>query len=104
MHNRIYVTSPGRKHKCNIPDDASRIELDFNPITMMTPKREGKGREQNTERPQDSGEETHMTNNQNRNTNGGGVPSRCDILGNSARYLAKRKILFKILRIEITSS
>jgi hypothetical protein len=69
MHIRKYVTSPGRKHKCNIPDD-SQIELDFNPATMMKPKGTGKGREQNTESPQDSGEETHMTNKQNRNTNG----------------------------------
>jgi hypothetical protein len=36
---------------------------------MTTPKRTGNRKEQNTERPQDSGEETHMTDIQNSNKN-----------------------------------
>jgi hypothetical protein len=67
MHNRIYVTSPERKHKCNIPDD-SKTELDFNPTIMTTPKRTGNGKELNLEGLQDSGEE-ELTNQQNSNTN-----------------------------------
>jgi hypothetical protein len=35
----------------------------------MTPKRTGNGKEQNTEKLQDSGEETDMTDNQNSNKN-----------------------------------
>jgi hypothetical protein len=66
----ITVTSPGRKYRCNVPDD-SGIELEFNP-TMMTPKRTGNGKEQNTEKLQESGEETNMADNQNSNKNGEG--------------------------------
>jgi hypothetical protein len=70
MHNRITVASPGRKYRCNVPDD-SGIELEFNP-TMMTPKRTGNGKEQSTEKLQESGEETDMTDNQNNNKTGEG--------------------------------
>ena len=62
-NNRINVTSPGRKYKCNIPDDNRKIiELDFNP-TVMT---DGRG-EQGNNKQQDNGEEedTNKTNGQN---------------------------------------
>ena len=52
-HNRIYVISPGRKNKCNIPDDSRTItELEFNPAIMA-----GKGNEHSKDKEQDSGED-----------------------------------------------
>ena len=57
--NRIYVTSPERKNKCNVPDDSRKLkELDFNP-TIINGRYES----------QESGEE-EATNEQQSNTNG----------------------------------
>jgi hypothetical protein len=39
--NKIYVTSPGRKYKCNIPDDRRKEELNFNPTIMEAKGGEG---------------------------------------------------------------
>ena len=63
--NRINVTSPGRKYRCNIPDDNRKIiELDFNP-TAMTDGR----KEQGNTKHQEDGEEGDTRENQS-NTQG----------------------------------
>ena len=61
--NKIYVTSPGRKNKCNIPDDnRQRTELEFNPSIIAI-----KGKDNGKDKEQDSGEDddTSKTNDQN---------------------------------------
>ena len=64
-HNRIYVTSPGRKNKCNIPDDnRKQIEYDFNPTTMA-----GGRKEQGNDKAKDNGDEEEERNDQGSNTN-----------------------------------
>jgi hypothetical protein len=65
IHNRIYVTSPGRKYKCNIPDNKyTAIELEFNPTITMTTNGIGTENEkaQRKEGPQDDGKETSNAN------------------------------------------
>jgi hypothetical protein len=57
IHNRISVTSPGRKHKCNIPEKMHRTNgVEFNPIITMT-NTTGNGEEQNKEVSKDSVQE-----------------------------------------------
>jgi hypothetical protein len=55
--NRIHVTSPGRKYKCNIPDERKKEELNFNPIIMAVKGGEG-GIEQSKEGTEEGDKET----------------------------------------------
>ena len=64
--NRIYVTSPGRKDKCNIPDDRL-FELDFTPTSMAEGDKE---RETGTDKAQDNGEDDDNNNDTNGQNNG----------------------------------
>jgi hypothetical protein len=67
-HNRIYVTSPGRKNRCNIPDKfQTTIELDFNPTVMLT--NNGTEKEQSKDETQSGGKTTGNTSEQNNNNN-----------------------------------
>ena len=63
--NRIYVTSPERKNKCNIPDDRT-IEIDFHPTTLAE-RKEDKETVEEMDTTQGNGEEedNNKTNGQN---------------------------------------
>jgi hypothetical protein len=55
--NRIYVTSPGREYKCNIPEERKKEELNFNPIIMVAKGGEGR-KEQSKEGKEEGDKET----------------------------------------------
>ena len=89
--NIIHVTSPGRKHKCNIPDDDNRnMELDFNPVRTAeygkdqdkqhdeTEKEESRNNQNQTNGDKNSGDENgnkddDKDNNSNNNHYNGGL-------------------------------
>ncbi len=52
--NRIYVTSPGREYKCNIPEERKKEELNFNPIIMVA--KGGEGRKEQSKEGKEEGD------------------------------------------------
>ncbi len=74
--NRINVTSPGRKYKCNIPEDRKKEELNFNPTIMEAKGGEGGegGKEQSkegtTEGDKESSKEKEKEKRTDNNNNG----------------------------------
>jgi len=67
-NTRIYVTSPGRKNKCNIPDNTNKT-IEFNPIGMTKTKGTGEEKGQNKDDKKNSGNTTNKGSEQNNNNN-----------------------------------
>ena len=65
--NRIFAISPGRKHKCNIPDDKKLYEVESNQVKMTKRNKTGDGKQ---DKQQDGGEEEETSNNHDHTTNG----------------------------------
>ena len=66
QNTRIYVTSPGRKNKCNIPDNTNKT-IEFNPTVMTKTKGTGEEKGQNKEDKKNSGNTTNKGSEQNNN-------------------------------------